>query len=386
MRRVLGGIAVALGAALLLLGFLAKPVIYAKSASVPLDYTTTQVSQGANMSVLRIHVGADGNPLFDKLNGATVRSTRNVLGIPGKVPADKQATSAFWQTGVKSEALGVGDLTYTNETVSFDRVSGESNNCCGDQASAGALDDSTKMVDIKHQGNFYKFPFDVQKEQTYQWWDGDLGKAAPASFVRTEALYGTDTYVFEQRIDQTQVGTLTAPAALFDSTGADVDAKIMYGTVTTLWVEPNTGVVIKGQQVINKQIVSSLGTVDATKGTIAYNEQTVRGNVDDWGSKGRQLALVKNTLGPVGIGAGLVLIVGGLALLLLRGRTAPAPAGAAAGTTGAAYPNEPVVEQGLEGLDEAAGQSLEAGPEAAAVDPATQVIEPPDGGVGLGER
>src|SRR3546814_6079167 len=58
---------------------------------------------------------------YDRLTDVTLRSTRTVKGIPGAVPADQQDSNAFWQTGVLSEAVGVGDLTSSLEGVSFDR-------------------------------------------------------------------------------------------------------------------------------------------------------------------------------------------------------------------------------------------------------------------------
>ena len=95
------------------------------------------------------------------------------------------------------------------------------NNCCGDQVSIGDLEKPDAMKDITHEGGYFKFPFDVQK-QSYSWWDGDLGKATAAKFVRTEDLFGTETYVFEQRIDKQEVASRTVPAAIFDGTGEDV--------------------------------------------------------------------------------------------------------------------------------------------------------------------
>ena len=52
MRRVLGFVALALGALLIGIGLLAKPFMYERLATVPLDQQTTSVSIGQNMSVL----------------------------------------------------------------------------------------------------------------------------------------------------------------------------------------------------------------------------------------------------------------------------------------------------------------------------------------------
>ncbi len=349
MRRIFGGIAVALGTALIVLGFLANPYLYDQLSTIPLDQKPsisesgeqdceaevndcyTSRSEGTGMQVLRLwsQDQADGTKAsrYDKLTDAHVRSTRTVIGIPGEVPDGERSTTAVWQTGVKSEAVGVGPLTYSMEVVTFDRKTGETTGSSLDVRSAGDLEDPDKLEPVLHQGLFFKFPFDVQK-QTYQFWDGDLGKPVDIEFVREENLYGTNTYVFAQKIPVGEVTTRTLPAGLFDATGDDVEAKVMYGNDRTLWVEPNTGVIIKGQEVLDKSLVSQFGTVYTTKGTIGYTEETVRANAETWGSKGRLLGFVRDTLKPTALIVGALFVLGGLALLLLppRRRKAPAPA------------------------------------------------------------
>lgn len=328
MRRTFGGIAIALGVALLILGLGAKPFLYDQLAVVPLDQKSTSVSEGKNMSVLRVWGEDLGEGKvqahFDQLTDATVRSTRTVVGIPGAVPADQRDTTAVWQTGVKSVAVGVGDLTFSNEIVTFDRRTALTTGAPRDQQSTGDLADPTKMEPVTHSGLFFKFPFGVEKK-TYPFWDGDLSKAVDIKFVREEQLLGTTTYVFEQVIPQTEVPpAVTVPAAVFGATGADVQATTMYGSTRTLWVEPNTGVILKGQEQPDKSLVSSLGTVVTTKGTIGYTDATVRDNVDAWGTKGALLGFIHGALLPIGVVAGLILIAIG-ALLLRRRPEAPSP-------------------------------------------------------------
>lgn len=319
MRRLIGGISLGLGIALLALGLLARPVLYDRLATVPLDQKSTSVSTGANMEALHVHKGDDGSPRYDKLTGVTIKSTREVRGIPGAVKGPHRDTTAFWQTGVTSEALGVGKLTFSEEGVSFNRETGVATNCCGDFKSAGDLDDPEKTVPVEHKGLFFKFPFGVEKK-TYSWWDGDLGRATDIKYVRDDSLFGTDTYVFEQVIPQTEVATREVPAAIFGGTG-NTTAKATYANTRTLWVEPNTGVIIKGQEVLDRALVSDLGTVATTKGTIGYDEKTVRENADTWGGKGRLLGFIGGPLMPIGIVLGLILA--GLGLFLVGRGTRP---------------------------------------------------------------
>ena len=343
MRRVFGAVALFLGVTLLVLGAVSRPLIYDKLATVSLDQRSTSVSEGQNMSTLRVWSDDQGKSHFDQLSDATIRSTRQVVGIPGAVPEDELDTTAVWQTGVTSEAVGVGSLTYSQELVTFDRKTGLTTGAARDVRSAGDLDDPDKMVPVTHAGLFFKFPFAVEKT-TYPWWDGDLSQAVDITFVKEEELYGTNTYVFRQKITPTEVPPArTVPAAVFGGTGADVQATVSYGNTRTLWIEPNTGVIIKGQEQVDKALISTLGTVATTKGTIGYSDQTVRDNAETWGSKGRLLGFIGGPFMWVGIIAGLLLIIAG-ALLIGRRATPTATGG------GAAAKGRSTGVQGIDGL------------------------------------
>ncbi len=332
MRRVIGGISLGLGVALIVLGILARPVIYDRLATVSLDQRSQSVSEGQNMSALRVWAGSDKVAHYDPLTDVTLRSTRDVVGIPGVVK-DK-SDSAHWQTTVVSEAVGIADLTYSNEGVSFDRRTGMATNCCTDFKTV-PKDPNNPLGDmvnepVTREGLFFKFPFAVEKK-TYKWWDGDLNAAADMKFVREENLFGTGTYVFQQVTPVREVAQRTVPAGIFGEDSGEVTAKVMYGNVRTLWVEPNTGVIIKGQENLDKSLVSDLGTVVTTKGVIGYTEKTVRDNASTWGSKGRLLGFIGGPLMPLGIGLGLLLAGLGAFLLLGRREAVAAPVRARGG-------------------------------------------------------
>ena len=154
MRRVVGFVCMFVGALILMVGVLAKPVLYSNLAKVSLDQKTTTVSVGENMSVLKA-----SKESIEVLSDVPVKSTREVKGIPGRA----KGNSVFWQTGVTSVAVGVADLNYTQEGVSFNRVSGQATNCCGDFKSAGTVDDPNVIVPTTHRGLFFKVPFITQK-------------------------------------------------------------------------------------------------------------------------------------------------------------------------------------------------------------------------------
>lgn len=321
MRKVLGSVATLLGVLLLVVGITAKPVLYDGLATVKLNQRSVSTSEGTGMSALYAH-DVNGSAVFEKLTNAHLKSTRNVIGIPGRVEsAKKQDTDAFWQTTVQSQAEINGkwtDLSYSNEGVSFNRKTAEATNCCGDFKSTGDLDDPSATTPIDHAGLFFKFPFDVQKK-TYQWWDGDLGRATDISYVREEKLEGVTTYVFRQTIPKTQTAEREVPKAIFgDTADGNATARVMYANVRTLWIEPNTGVLIKGQEEVDKSLVSDgYSDVPTTKGTIGYSDATVKKNAEDWGSKGALLGFINGPLTVLGIVLGVILI--GLGLFLNLG-------------------------------------------------------------------
>ncbi len=325
MRRVLGFVAIALGALLVGIGLLARPFIYDRLAIVPLDQETTSVSLGQNMGVLYAHRTAEGG-VIEKLTGVTVQNTREVNGIPG-IPREYgvEQDQAFWQSTSVSRAQVDGewvDLTYSDSGVSIDRRTGEATNCCGDYRSTGDLDNPDSVVDATHESLVFKFPFNVQKE-TYQWWDGDLLATAPIEFQDEEEVFGTNTYRFQQVIPDTVITQREVPGSLFaDDLEGNVEADLHYSNTRTLWVEPNTGVIINGEEQVEKTLqAEGQEPVDFTVGTIGFDDETIEANADEWGGKGRLLGLLRGPLVWYLVIPGLVLIGLG-AFLAFTGRPA----------------------------------------------------------------
>ena len=96
MRRIVGAILVVLGALLLGLGLLAKPYLYPRLATVPLDQDSTSISEGKNMSVLYPHV-KNGAAAIDALKGVDV-----------KAPGPSSASPARWPSRICSPARPSG--------------------------------------------------------------------------------------------------------------------------------------------------------------------------------------------------------------------------------------------------------------------------------------
>jgi Porin PorA len=303
MRRSFGYVCLFLGALVLMVGVLAKPVLYHNLAKVPLDQKTTLISTGQHMSALEASAAG-----VKVLTDATLQNTRIVVGIPGKA----KGNSAFWQYLVVNKEVGGKDLSYSQEGVSFDRVTGQATNCCGDYLSVGTLDHPAAIQSsFTHKGLFFKFPFDTQKI-TYQWWDGDLGRTEPMKYVATQQVQGVQTYVFQQKTGPVTYGKQTGvPGELFN-TNKPVNADEVYQNTRTLYVEPNTGLIIKGVEQQNKRLEApGFSAVPITEGTIGYTAATIKKNVADLGSKGTLLGFLNGPLTWIGILLGLLLMGAG---------------------------------------------------------------------------
>lgn len=314
MRRILGLISLVVGAFALLLGVLAKPVIYDNLAKVELDQRTVSVSRGEQMSALR--VSGDG---VEKLENVTLLSTRNVVGVPGLATDN----NAFWQTTVESSVEDGPVLTYSDEGVSFDRTTALSTNCCGDYVAVGdaSKPDAVAVREpIQHDGLFFKFPFNTEQKD-YPYWDGAVGEAVTAAFSGEEKLEGVTAYKFIMEIGPQEVAQSEGlPGALFGS-GEPVDAARVYENTRMLWVEPNTGAILRGleeQNVRFEPVDSSLPSVPITQGAIGYTDETVKANADEYGSKGALLGFIRGPLTLIGIITGLALLALGAFLALGR--------------------------------------------------------------------
>jgi Porin PorA len=324
MRRVAGFVCLFLGALVFTVGVLAKPVLYHNLAKVSLDQKTTLISIGKHMSALEVSSAG-----VRVLTDATLQNTRIVVGIPGKA----KGNNAFWQYLVVNKQVDGKDLNYSQEGVSIDRFTAQATNCCGDYISTGTLQNpSAIQKDFTHKGLFFKLPFDTQKI-TYQWWDGDLGRTEPMKFVGTHTIQGVPTYVFQQKTGPVVYGAQTGvPGELFNSK-KPVNADEVYQNTRTLYVEPNTGLIIDGVEQQNKLLrAPGFSPVPITVGTIGYTPATIKNNIADLGSKGTLLGFINGPLTWIGILVGLLLLAAG-ALLAFGGsqvkETTPEPKHAA---------------------------------------------------------
>jgi hypothetical protein len=299
MRRPLGLVLVAVGVALLALAPLLRFYAYPALAKAPLDQDSQTVSVAPDATYLDI--GA-----LEIVEGATLTATRRVRGDVAAASDDR----AVWDVFVKVVNDAGTLVTATTDRVAFDRSTSEAVNCCGESLNGTAAE---------HEGIEYKFPFGAEKK-TYQYFDTTLGKASDMVYKGSEKVSGVSVYRYEQQIEPTKIAELDVPGTLIGRTETSVPVDRYYSNVRRVWVEPTTGVIVKGQEEQLSTLRDDTGqdVLTVTEATLTFDDDTVAEQAKTAKDNKRSLGLL-HTLGPAVLGLlGLVLVLLGLVLALRR--------------------------------------------------------------------
>jgi hypothetical protein len=293
MRRIFGAVLIGLGAFGLVLAVLLPTVVVPGSKKIPLDLDITLHSTGTaklldpatnkvrDVNLLSTQVVRTDTHASDSKNTTVDESLCTVI-VEGTTPDCVSASDP------RLLSLTTDRLTADRKTAEAVRVAKYSENVNGD---TGA----------RHTGLGYTFPID-SKKQTYQFYAPDLLKAYPAVYKGTSKLKGLTVYEYVSE-------TGTQPyqvAGLFPGT---------YTDTRTVWVEPRTGVIVKGME---HQVQALLSGQVALDTTLTFDAKAIDFQANYAKDKIRLLNLAE-LWGPIaaaliGIGA---LVVG---YLLLRAR------------------------------------------------------------------
>lgn len=319
MGKKFGVVALFFGAFLLALAALSKFYMYDKLAVVPQNNTSTSISStavGDPATYLDVAAGL-------KIKEGPLKSTRIVVG---DVKASERASKALgrdiavWDTYKCTApptfncAGGKTPLSATNDTVAFDRNTGKTVRWAGSKSETGG--ETIEPGDF--EGLYYKYPFDTQKK-TYQFWDETLREALPARYVGEGEVKGLKVYKFRQTIKPTKSGTIDVPGDLVDSKEDTVTADRMYSNVRSFSVEPNTGVIVIGQEKQDAYLeVDGERKVTTTAAKLTYTDKNTTDVVDEYKPKAALINAVQNTVPLVGGIVGLLLIALGVWLRFFR--------------------------------------------------------------------
>jgi Porin PorA len=301
---------VGVGLFLLFFAVIERVYAYPRLAKVPLDPYSMPAAKGTGtyFDVSKLQMKHD----------ARLRNTRVVKGDPGAGSAKVAVWDQFFNT-VDLDTGGV--VSAVRERVVFDRVSGQPVHCCGESP--------------RHDGLILNFPFDTKKT-TYQFWDTAAGHSAPAVFTGVEEIDGLRTYRFEQQLRGARVRPVDLPGSFAGQPDVQsIDAFLVDDDDKTVWVEPVTGRIIKGQDHSRQTVQDASGAAFLTgfDATLTYTDETVAANVAAAKEDVAGLRLT-GVLLPVGSALlGAVLLAAGLLLgprrraLHVAGDRTPTPVG-----------------------------------------------------------
>jgi hypothetical protein len=295
MRRIFGYAAFTIGVVLIVLAPLLRWYSFPRVAKAPTDVYDTNISEGQGSYFSAASLSSVGPTL--------IRNIQTAKGDPQASNHEIAVVSLFSRT---LDASKNSDISYSLDVYAFDRKSGYAVHCCGEAP--------------RHDGVTLKFPFHTRQDVVYPFWDSTANKAFPAKYVRTETVAGLKCYVFESDVPDSIIGTLSLPGFVVGQPDvASVVTFQHYQAVTTLWVEPFTGAIVKGGSRLTQW--AALGgkrLLDLADFDLLNTPGTVKSTADQISTKYAQLQLVYTGLPIFGPIVGVILVAVGLLLLFRR--------------------------------------------------------------------
>jgi hypothetical protein len=255
-----------------------------------------------------------------------VTATRLVQGNPKAAEAKPDGNVMVWDVGLVIEDSDNVVISSSLDHLCLNRHTNQAARPC---AGEGISEDDGKIGPadaVAHRGLSYKFPFGTE-QRDYEWFDNIAKKAFPIRYDRTETVEGVQTYKFVQKVPLTKLDDRAVPGSVVGQSNVpSVTVGRYYENTRTVWVEPYSGVVVKGQEELRQTLRGSDGRdlLTVFGGTLAFTQDTIARSAADATEARSQLRLVR-ALGPaVLIGVGALLVLLGVVLVLLGGGARPA--------------------------------------------------------------
>jgi hypothetical protein len=300
MRRILGVGLCVLGLGLAIFGVVWITVIWPSLARVPADLDQETLQQGT-VTLYDAEHGA--NATFDIIN------SRHYVAVG----ASK-------------------DIVYLNETITFTNTATDQKIPSLDASYFLAIDRVTReSVEGRGDGiggGHYAFPFNVNKNEVYPFWNEGNPENLACKYVGETDFEGLHVYIYEMT---TPVEGLATPAS-FDMPAMRIDQTV------TQYIEPVSGVTVymeavtkrSGQIPVEDELFPA--TTPLTHKTVSFyadNLTFTQGTIDDLVGQAKsaktQVALAKNLLPWLSIGIGIVFVAVGIFLTLKAKKPAPTP-------------------------------------------------------------
>ncbi|HEY5856000.1 MAG TPA: DUF3068 domain-containing protein [Aldersonia sp.] len=344
-RRTLACILVGLGAFCLVAAILIPTYTVSKLAKTPLDLevTTVATGEGADVLVAASLASPTGSAVVD--HDVPLVSQR-FLTVEDPSDATKMTLQAG-QTLRRTDKQGdTGLLTAVVDRVTIDRNTGMP---VDDPIGTIQVAADTPGQEVSHTGLQYRFPFGTEKK-SYPYFDLSARESKDIEYVDETEINGLTVYHFSQEVGPIDLysvvpsatNRLSLPAAKWGVEGGETPVTMTrwYTNKRDVWVEPTTGVVVKGAEVLHQYYARNADQpeVDVLKDTLTFDENTIESQAEIAKDGMDTLSLFGRTL-PIILGIlGVILLVVGVLLGIRggRGRQGATPAHAAPSPSGGA--------------------------------------------------
>jgi len=325
MRRIIGYVLVGLGVFGIVLGLLLRFYAYDRLAIVPLNQQSKSISVGDDMTVFYPSKYPAQKEAED---GVEVTATRVVRGDPTAPEAKPDGNVMVWDVGVVLEDTDGVVISASLDHLCLDRRTNEAVQPCSGEGIEDNEDDNTIDSDdiVEHSGLAYKFPFGTE-QRDYPYFDNFTKRAETMRFVGTETVADVETYKFEQKVPLTKIDDRQVPGELVGRPDQRiVNIGRYYENTRTVWVEPYSGIIVKGTEDLSQTLRDANGRPALTlfEGGIGFTDETIQEAAADAKDARSQLRLISETGPLVLVIGGVVLLLVGLALALLGDRGQPA--------------------------------------------------------------
>jgi hypothetical protein len=299
VRKVLSAVLVLVGVFCLVLAALLRFYAPGKAEKTPLNLNIRQVATGP----ARLLNSSTGQ--LESLNLIATRHVRtdSVLS-DSKVTVVQETLCIVKDVGDPPECVSDQDsqqrlVSFTTDKVAADRKNAESVN---DPKYGTNINGDTKA---QHVGLSYKWPFNAKK-QSYKFFDPVSGQSPDAQYQGTEKLQGLKLYKYQASIDNIDLPV-----------GPGIPGK--YSDVRTVWVDPVTGVIVKGIEHQTRTLADGSPALDTT---LTFDDASIKYQAKQAKDGRAKINLLTVYLPLILLVVGLLAIVG--AIVLLRGDNPPA--------------------------------------------------------------
>ncbi|OLF17777.1 DUF3068 domain-containing protein [Actinophytocola xanthii] len=326
MRRILSFVLLGLGVFAVALGLLLRFYAYPQLAKVPLDQKSTSVAQGDGITALVVET-VDGAPSPEIRQNLSLTSTTYVTGDLTAPEVEEGGDVAVYVEAIRT----VDDesdivVNASVRSLCIDRFTSEAVVPCEGQyveQERGNRVTSDRNT-LQQPGISFKFPFGTE-ERDYRYYDLTARTTVDARFEGVDDLQGLEVYKFVMDVEPTKIADRKVPGSLVELPDqASVDVEMYYQVRRTVWVEPQTGIIIRGEQQGKQELLTpgedvGEGTT-VFQGTLGFNQATIDGNVAKAEETMGKLRLLTEWPLYMWIG-GAVLVVAGAVLLATTGGT-----------------------------------------------------------------